>query len=123
VSLLTTAYLFKALSEPDRLRIHTLLTGGERCICYLMTVLDMPQPTVSCHLSALGNTGWVKGRRQGLWMYYGLTGDNSSIQRYTLEMLQRELTALRQGGEDQEKLAAYLATKDKMVCGNTAGQQ
>ncbi len=119
----TTAHLFKALSEPVRLRILALLTGGERCVCDLMAVLDLPQSTVSRHLSTLRNSGWVKGRRQGLWMYYRLTGDNSSIQRHALEMLQRELTTLSQGREDQEKLAAYLATKDNTACGNLTGQQ
>jgi ArsR family transcriptional regulator, arsenate/arsenite/antimonite-responsive transcriptional repressor len=75
----TTAYLFKALSKPVRLRIPTLLTGGERCICDLMAVLDLPQSTVSRHLSALRNTGWVKGREdQAKLAAYLATKDNTA---------------------------------------------
>jgi len=112
----TTAQLFKALSEPIRLRILALLTDGERCVCDLMAVLDLPQSTVSRHLGALRNAGWVEGRRQGLWMYYRLTGDNSSIQQQALELLVRELVTLPQGVEDQENLAAFLILKNKASC-------
>jgi len=112
----TTAQHFKALSEPIRLRILALLTDGERCVCDLMAVLDLPQSTVSRHLSGLRNTGWIEGRRQGLWMYYRLTGDNSRIQQQALELLRRELVTLPQGQQDQEKLAAFLSTKAKASC-------
>lgn len=116
----TTAYLFKALSEPVRLRILALLTDGEHCACDLMAVLDLPQSTVSRHLAALRHAGWVEGRRQGLWMYYRLTGDKSPLQQQTLTLLRRELVILPQGQLDHEALTAFLATKDKTGCGKAA---
>jgi len=112
----TTAHHFKALSEPVRLRILALLTDGEHCVCDLMAVLDLPQSTVSRHLGALRHGGWVEGRRQGLWMYYRLTGDTSPIQKQALELLRRELVTLPQGRADQEKLAAFLAVKNTVAC-------
>jgi ArsR family transcriptional regulator, arsenate/arsenite/antimonite-responsive transcriptional repressor len=112
----TTAHLFKALSETIRLRILALLIEGERCVCDLMAVLDLPQSTVSRHLATLRNSGWIKGRRQGLWMYYRLAGAEIPVQQQTLELLRRELIALPQGKKDQEALAAYLATKDEAAC-------
>lgn len=111
-----TAIQFKALSESIRLRILSLLTGGERCVCDLMAVLDLPQSTVSRHLSALRNAGWIEGRRQGLWMHYRLTGTGSHIQEQTLELLKRELVTLPQGSQDQARLAAFLATKTPKTC-------
>ena len=114
----TTAHLFKALSETIRLRILALLIEGERCVCDLMAVLDLPQSTVSRHLATLRNAGWIKGRRQGLWMYYRLTGEENPVQQQTLELLRRELVALPQGKTDQEALAAYLATKTEATCHN-----
>lgn len=119
----TTAHLFKALSEPIRLRIIALLTGGERCVCDLMAVLDLPQSTVSRHLSALRNSGWVEGRREGLWMYYRLTGVKSPLQQQAVDLLRRELIVLPQGQRDQEALTAYLATKNKTTCGSAAAEQ
>ena len=114
----TTAHLFKALSETIRLRILALLIKGERCVCDLMAVLDLPQSTVSRHLATLRNAGWIKGRRQGMWMYYQLTGGENPVQQQTLEMLRCELVALPQGKTDQEALAAYLATKTEAACHN-----
>jgi ArsR family transcriptional regulator len=109
----TTAHLFKALSEPVRLRIIALLTDGEHCVCDLMAVLDLPQSTVSRHLAALRHAGWVEGKRQGLWMYYRLTGNKSPLQQQALALLRRELITLSQGQQDQQALAAFLATKDE----------
>ncbi len=111
-----TAQIFKVLSEPIRLRILALLTDSERCVCDLMAVLELPQSTVSRHLGALRNGGWVEGRRQGLWMYYRLTGNHSIIQQQALALLVRELVNLPQGVADQEKLAAFLDHKNKEAC-------
>jgi len=113
----TTAHLFKALSEPVRLRILALLSDGEHCVCDLMAVLDLPQSTVSRHLATLRHAGWVEGRRQGLWMYYRLTGTKSPLQQQALALLRCELVILPQGRQDQEGLAAFLTTKDKTGCG------
>jgi ArsR family transcriptional regulator len=112
----TTAHLFKALSETIRLRILALLIEGERCVCDLMAVLDLPQSTVSRHLATLRTAGWIKGRRQGLWMYYRLAEAENPVQQRTLELLRRELVILPQGKTDQEALAAYLVTKSETAC-------
>lgn len=112
----TTAHLFKALSEAIRLRILALLIEGERCVCDLMAVLDLPQSTVSRHLATLRNAGLIKGRRQGQWMYYRLAGAENPVQQQVLEMLRRELVALPQGRTDQEVLATHLVTKTEATC-------
>jgi ArsR family transcriptional regulator len=116
----TTARIFKALSETIRLRILALLIEGERCVCDLMAVLNLPQSTVSRHLATLRTSGWIKGRRQGLWMYYRLAETDNPVQQLTLELLRRELVALHQGKTDQEALNAYLATKTEATCHNWA---
>ncbi len=51
--------LFKALSDPTRLRCITLLSShDELCVCELTQALDLPQPKVSHHLAALRKAGW-----------------------------------------------------------------
>lgn len=112
----TIAHLFKALSEPVRLRILALLTDGEHCVCDLMAVLDLPQSTVSRHLSTLHHAGWVEKQRRGPWIYYRLTGNSSRIQERVLQLLRHELVTLPQGRKDQEKLTAFLAIKNKAAC-------
>lgn len=67
------AAVFKAASEPIRLRILAKLARGERCVCHLHAALEAPQPTVSRHLAVLRHTGLVRARRDGAWVHYSLT--------------------------------------------------
>jgi ArsR family transcriptional regulator len=62
----------KALADPTRLRILGLVAGGEVCVCHLHEALGIPQPTASRHLAYLRRAGLVRGRREGLWVYYSL---------------------------------------------------
>jgi ArsR family transcriptional regulator len=67
------ARIFKALGEPIRLRLFSLLTmKKELCVCHLTAALSLPQSTVSRHLGVLRHAGLVSPRRQGKWMYYRL---------------------------------------------------
>ena len=63
---------FKALSDPNRLRILDRLRSGERCVCELTDVLDAGQSLLSFHLKTLKDAGLVTDRREGRWMHYAL---------------------------------------------------
>ena len=67
------AEVFKAASEPIRVRILALLAHGELCVCHVHSTLDAPQPTVSRHLAVLRRSGLVRARRDGSWVHYALT--------------------------------------------------
>ncbi|MEM2911566.1 MAG: metalloregulator ArsR/SmtB family transcription factor [Candidatus Bathyarchaeia archaeon] len=62
--------VFKALADPTRLRILTLLEIREMCVCEVMIALGLTQPTASHHLGILENTGLVKSRKEGKWVFY-----------------------------------------------------
>jgi ArsR family transcriptional regulator len=64
--------LFKAVSEPTRLRLLSLLRTGSSCVCELYSVLQIPQPTASRHLAALRNAGLVEDYRSGTRTIYSL---------------------------------------------------
>ena len=49
-----------------------LLMEGELCVCDLTAVLDLPQPSVSRHMSVLRSAGLVVDRREGRWVHYKL---------------------------------------------------
>lgn len=117
ISMNTTVHILKALSEPIRLRILALLTGGERCVCDLMALLALPQSTVSRHLSTLRNAGWIEGRRRGLWMYYRLTENAGDLQQELLPILGKQLKKLPKIKNDHERLQQYLSTKKPSACG------
>jgi ArsR family transcriptional regulator len=63
----------KALSDPTRLKILYLLSDGELCVCEIICALDKPQSSISHHLNILKNLGFIKGRKEGVWIHYSLT--------------------------------------------------
>lgn len=65
--------VYKAASEPMRVRILASLAHGELCVCHLHAMLDAPQSTVSRHLAVLRQADLVRARRQGQWVHYALT--------------------------------------------------
>jgi len=69
-----TASLFKALADPHRVRIVNLLaTSAEPvCVCDLVAVLGLAQPTVSHHLKKLVAAGLLTRTQRGTWAYYAL---------------------------------------------------
>ena len=68
--------LFKALADETRLRMLSLLTTREMCVCEVMVALDLTQPTASHHLGILETVGLVRHRKEGKWVFYCLS--NSS---------------------------------------------
>ncbi|MCQ4206616.1 ArsR/SmtB family transcription factor [Streptomyces longispororuber] len=68
----TAARMFKALGDPVRLRLFTLIAsheGGEACVCDISDV-GVSQPTVSHHLKKLKEAGLLTSERRGTWVYY-----------------------------------------------------
>ena len=64
------AVIFKALSDPRRIRILKLLREGEQCACVLIEKLKMPQSTLSYHMKVLCRSKIVASREEGKWTYY-----------------------------------------------------
>ncbi|HEY3468793.1 MAG TPA: metalloregulator ArsR/SmtB family transcription factor [Amycolatopsis sp.] len=71
----TAAKLFKALSDPVRIRLVSLIRhspGGEACFCDLAEDFAMPQPSLSHHLRVLVSAGLLTRERRGTWSWYRL---------------------------------------------------
>ncbi|HVD86251.1 MAG TPA: metalloregulator ArsR/SmtB family transcription factor [Solirubrobacterales bacterium] len=66
------AAIAKALGDPIRLQLVDVLRkhAGKVCVCELVPLFDLSQPTVSHHLKVLRDAGLVAAERQGLWAYY-----------------------------------------------------
>src|ERR1700744_5236762 len=62
----------KALGDPVRLQLVDVLRkhAGKVCVCELVPLFDLSQPTVSHHLKILRDAGIVGSERKGLWAYY-----------------------------------------------------
>jgi ArsR family transcriptional regulator len=66
------ATIAKALGDPVRMQLVDVLRkhAGEVCVCELVPLFDLSQPTVSHHLKVLRDAGIVGSERRGLWAYY-----------------------------------------------------
>ncbi len=64
--------LIKLMSEPNRLKIFSLLAGGERCVCEIEASMKLPQNLISHHLGVLREAGYIRARREGRWVYYSV---------------------------------------------------
>jgi ArsR family transcriptional regulator, arsenate/arsenite/antimonite-responsive transcriptional repressor len=71
------AEVAKALSDPVRVQLIDVLRrhAGKVCVCELVPLFDLSQPTVSHHLKVLRQAGLVGSERQGLWAYYYVIPD------------------------------------------------
>ncbi|HET7013886.1 MAG TPA: metalloregulator ArsR/SmtB family transcription factor [Streptosporangiaceae bacterium] len=69
------AQIFKALGDPVRLRLVSLISarqGGQACVCDLTGAFDLSQPTISHHLRVLREAGLIDCERRGKWVFYRL---------------------------------------------------
>ena len=69
-----TATLFKALSDPHRVRIVNMLSVSDEpiCVCDFTGPTGLAQPTVSHHLKKLLDAGLIHREQRGTWSYYSL---------------------------------------------------
>ena len=80
------ADIFKALSDPTRLRLVKLLTDhqGALCVNALARKLRVTQSAVSQHLRVLRQAGLVRGERHGSFVHYSL--DQDGLDRYKAKL-------------------------------------
>ena len=71
------ASIAKALGDPIRLQLVDVLRkhAGKVCVCELVPLFDIAQPTLSHHLKKLREAGIVDSERRGLWAYYYVIPD------------------------------------------------
>ena len=102
--------IFQSLDDETRLRILALLLDAdELCVCYLVDVLRLPQSTVSRHLALLKSAGWLKDRRDGVWIHYSINRSLLLIQQFLLPVLRNFLPTTETAVEDQERLKSLMA--------------
>ena len=99
------AQFHKALSEPTRLRILALILAyKEVCVCDLVSVLDMPQGSVSRHLSYLKKSGLVSSQTRGTWRFYQL---NSDLDKKLIDILTLTSAALEHDAQVSADKSAF----------------
>jgi len=95
----------KALSDETRLRILKVLLERECCVCEIMQALDISQSRASRNLGILQDAGFLKERRDGLWIVYSV--DWQAENRYAISLatlLKDSLISNEILAQDKERL-------------------
>lgn len=90
----TLARMFKALADPTRVKLLSLIAAaetGEACICDMTGPVGLSQPTVSHHMKLLVEAGLASREQRGRWAYY----------RVVPEVMESLARALAPGGPGQ----------------------
>ncbi|HZK51322.1 MAG TPA: metalloregulator ArsR/SmtB family transcription factor [Actinomycetota bacterium] len=88
-----TAALFKALSDPTRVRIVNLLAGSLEpvCLCDMNSGFDLSQPTLSHHLKKLVTAGLLNREQRGTWAFYSI--NEEAVRRLSDAVGSREVAS------------------------------
>ncbi|SUE27835.1 ArsR family transcriptional regulator [Nocardia farcinica] len=89
------ASVFKALSDPVRLRLLSTIAsreGQEACVCDLSAGIELTQPTISHHLKVLREAGLLDSERRASWVYYRVVPE--ALQRLSEVLLVESGTAI-----------------------------
>lgn len=99
------AAAFRALADPARLRVLSFIAarpGAEACVCDLVGVVGLSQPTVSHHLKVLHEAGFLNREKRGTWVYYRVNRPRlDSIQAALVTPHRRPATARLQATKPQ----------------------
>ncbi len=71
--------IFKALSDPNRIRIVKMLAERELCMCEIREILDLSNSTVSKHLTILRDAGLLLDTKDGKWVNFRLNDKSENI--------------------------------------------
>jgi ArsR family transcriptional regulator len=115
-----------SLADTTRSRVLLLLDRHELTVSELCGIVQLPQSTVSRHLKALADGGWVAARAEGTSNLYTMTRDDLDPAARRLWLLVREqVGASTAAAQDQRRLQAALAerrTKSQEFFSSSAGQ-
>jgi len=103
-----TVKIFKALSDPTRLRILLLLLQRQLCVCEITAVLEMEQSRISHQLRVLRNAELVEDIREGKWIIYRVAEDKKKDLEFVFSRLIGDnLADSEEFTGDYEKMQAF----------------
>lgn len=110
-----TGKVFKALSDPNRIRIVKMLEVKELCVCEVREVLGLSTSTVSKHLSILREADLIVDAKDGKWVNYKLNG------RSDLTLVRAQLALVKNSFKDDEQVRSdrkkLHTVNRKSICG------
>lgn len=100
--------ILKAIGEETRLKIISYLTIDSFCVCELVELLQMSQPSISQHLRRLRQMEIILEERRGKWIFYSL---NKEHELYTLVL---HLTSMLPSKNDN--IQSFVVEGRRVLC-------
>jgi ArsR family transcriptional regulator, arsenate/arsenite/antimonite-responsive transcriptional repressor len=110
------ALLTAGIADPTRVRLLNLLAAGELCVCDLVQVLQLPQPTVSRHLAYLRRSGWVQASRGPRLAHYRLSEPANAVHAGLLQWVRESLPSLPGLASERVQGEAACAERRRIPC-------
>lgn len=120
VSVPTVAHvegLFKGFADPTRVRILNLLSAGELCVCDLVALLRLSQPTVSRHLAYLRRAGLVVARPALKFTYYRLSEPGDPVHQRLVACVRTGFNGIPSLEQERKAAVARVAARRTSPCG------
>ena len=111
--------MFKALSDPGRLRILAMLGVKPMCVCEITAVLGLAVSTVSKHLSLLKDAGFIIDEKDQKWVEYRLNRETADPRTEELLDMHQRMTA-DDPQIEKDRIAAAAADR-REICGPSQG--
>ncbi len=108
--------LFHAFAEPTRLRILNLLAAGELCVCDIVELLALPQPTVSRHLAALRRVWLVEVTREHKFAHYRLAAPADQVEQNLIACVRGCFRGIPSLDAERRAAAERVRAREKAPC-------
>jgi len=114
-----------ALADPTRSRLLLLLDRHELAVSELCSIMQLPQSTVSRHLKALADSGWISARAEGTSNVYAMSRNLDGSAKRLWALVREQVGSTAAATHDQRRVQAVLAerrTKSQEFFSSSAGQ-
>jgi len=109
--------VMKALSDETRLRILRILLEKECCVCEVMQALDISQSRASRNLGVLQDAGFLRARRDRLWIVYSVDWESANRYAASLAKLLKDSPVANEVLiQDKERLSCAVRVGPKALC-------
>lgn len=108
--------LFRGFADPTRIRILNLLVAGEMCVCDLVEIIGLPQPTVSRHLAYLRGTGLVAVTRNSNFAHYRLTEPMNHIHQNLINCVSGCFVGIKSLDVERRRAITRVRQREKEPC-------
>jgi ArsR family transcriptional regulator len=106
--------VFKALSDPNRIRIVIMLGERELCMCEVREMLSLSNSTVSKHLTILRDAGLLLDSKEGKWVNFRLNDKSES--RFIRSMIALIKSSFKDDGVVQDDLKKVHRVSRMKIC-------